>query len=140
MYTLGITEHICGVNNVIVCANLQMLLGNVGFECGGVNPLRGQNNVQGACDMGALPNVFPGYQQVDDPQAQAKFRRPWDVESLPEKPGMMMPTMMEGLLDGRIKAFYVFGENLANSEPDIHHVEQCLASAEFLGLPGYFPH
>jgi formate dehydrogenase major subunit len=132
MYTLGITEHICGVNNVMSCANLQMLLGNVGFDCGGVNPLRGQNNVQGACDMGALPNVFPGYQKVDNPQAREKFMKAWNVKSLPEKPGMMMPTMMEGLTNGKIKAFYVFGENLANTEPDIHHVEHCLESAEFL--------
>ena len=139
MYTLGITEHICGVNNVMSCANLQMLLGNVGFECGGVNPLRGQNNVQGACDMGALPNVFPGYQKVDNPQAREKFMKAWNVKSLPEKPGMMMPTMMEGLTNGKIKAFYVFGENLANTEPDIHHVEHCLESAEFLVCQDIFP-
>ena len=81
MYTLGITEHTCGVNNVMSCANLQMVLGNVGFECGGVNPLRGQNNVQGACDMGALPNVFPGYQKVEDPAARAKFEAAWGVRS-----------------------------------------------------------
>ena len=74
IYTLGITEHTCGVNNVLSCANLQMLLGNVGFECGGVNPLRGQNNVQGACDMGALPNVFPGYQKVADPAGPGEVR------------------------------------------------------------------
>ena len=74
MYTLGITEHTCGVNNVLSCANLQMLLGNVGFECGGVNPLRGQNNVQGACDMGALPNVFPGYQRVDNAGGAGQVR------------------------------------------------------------------
>ncbi len=139
MYTLGITEHICGVNNVMSCANLQMLLGNVGFECGGVNPLRGQNNVQGACDMGALPNVFPSYQKVDNPQAQEKFMKAWKVKSLPEKPGLMMPTMMEGLTTGKIKAFYVFGENLANTEPDIHHVEHCLESAEFLVCQDIFP-
>ena len=132
MYTLGITEHICGVNNVMSCANLQMLLGNVGFDCGGVNPLRGQNNVQGACDMGALPNVFPGYQRVDNAQAREKFMKAWNVQSLPEKPGMMMPTMMENLTKGKVKGFYVFGENLANTEPDIHHVEHCLESAEFL--------
>jgi formate dehydrogenase major subunit len=132
MYTLGITEHICGVNNVMSCANLQMLLGNVGFDCGGVNPLRGQNNVQGACDMGALPNVFPGYQKVDNPQAREKFMKAWNVKSLPDKPGMMMPTMMKNLTTGKVKAFYVFGENLANTEPDIHHVEQELQSAEFL--------
>ena len=139
MYTLGITEHICGVNNVMSCANLQMLLGNVGFECGGVNPLRGQNNVQGACDMGALPNVYPGYQKVDNPQAREKFMKAWNVKSLPEKPGMMMPTMMEGLTSGKVKAFYVFGENLANTEPDIHHVEHCLESSEFLVCQDIFP-
>jgi formate dehydrogenase major subunit len=139
MYTLGITEHICGVNNVMSCANLQMLLGNVGFECGGVNPLRGQNNVQGACDMGALPNVFPGYQRVDNEQAREKFRKAWKVKSLPDKPGLMMPTMMEGLTTGKIKGFYVFGENLANTEPDIHHVEHCLQSAEFLVCQDIFP-
>jgi len=131
-YTLGITEHTCGVHNVISTANLQMMLGNVGFECSGVNALRGQNNVQGACDMGALPNVFPGYQKVDDPKAQAKFRAAWGVDSLPDKPGLMMPDMIEGLRDGKIKGFYIFGENLANSEPDIAHVEKCLAAAEFL--------
>jgi len=139
MYTLGITEHICGVNNVMSCANLQMLLGNVGFECGGVNPLRGQNNVQGACDMGALPNVFPGYQRVDNAEAREKFMKAWNVNSLPEKPGLLMPSMMEGLTSGQIKAFYVFGENLANTEPDIRHVEHCLESAEFLVCQDIFP-
>ncbi len=139
MYTLGITEHTCGVNNVLSCANLQMLLGNVGFECGGVNPLRGQNNVQGACDMGALPNVFPGYQRVDNPQAREKFEKAWGVEGLPAKPGLMIPQMMDGLVDGKVKAFYVFGENLANTEPDIRHVEHCLESAEFLVCQDIFP-
>jgi len=139
MYTLGITEHTCGVNNVLSCANLQMLLGNVGFECGGVNPLRGQNNVQGACDMGALPNVFPGYQRVDNPEARAKFAKAWGVDDLPAKPGLMIPRMMDGLVDGKVKAFYVFGENLANTEPDIRHVEHCLESAEFLVCQDIFP-
>jgi formate dehydrogenase major subunit len=139
MYTLGITEHTCGVNNVLSCANLQMLLGNVGFECGGVNPLRGQNNVQGACDMGALPNVFPGYQRVDNAEARAKFEKAWGVTSLPDKPGMMIPQMLEGLPSGKIKAFYIFGENLANTEPDIRHVEHCLESAEFIVCHDIFP-
>ena len=139
MYTLGITEHICGVNNVMSCANLQMLLGNVGFECGGVNPLRGQNNVQGACDMGALPNVFPGYQRVDNADAREKFAKAWNVETLPDKPGMMMPTMLENLPTGKVKALYVFGENLANTEPDIRHVEHCLESAEFMVCQDIFP-
>jgi formate dehydrogenase major subunit len=131
-YTLGITEHTCGVNNVLSVANLQMLLGNMGVECGGVNPLRGQNNVQGACDMGALPNVFPGYLKVIDPAAREKFAKAWGVESLPEKPGLMMPQMMDGLVSKKIRAFYIFGENLANTEPDIHKVEHELASADFL--------
>jgi formate dehydrogenase major subunit len=131
-YTLGITEHTCGKNNVMNVANLQMLLGNVGVECGGVNPLRGQNNVQGACDMGALPNVFPGYQKVTDPALREKFQKAWGVQKLPEKPGLMIPQMLDGLLSGTVKAFYIFGENLANTEPDIRHVEHCLQSAEFL--------
>jgi formate dehydrogenase major subunit len=139
IYTLGITEHTCGVNNVMSCANLQMVLGNVGFECGGVNPLRGQNNVQGACDMGALPNVFPGYQKVEDPVARAKFEAAWGVKKLPDKNGLMMPQMMDGLVDGKIKFFYVFGENLANTEPDIRHVEHCLESAEFMVCHDIFP-
>ncbi len=97
-----------------------------------MNPLRGQNNVQGACDMGALPNVFPGYQRVEDPALREKFEKAWGVKKLPEKNGLMLPQMMEGLIDGKIKVFYVFGENLANTEPDIKHVEHCLSSAEFL--------
>ena len=139
LYTLGITEHTCGINNVLSCANLQMLLGNVGLECGGVNPLRGQNNVQGACDMGALPNVFPGYQRVDNAEARAKFEKAWGVTSLPDKPGLMIPQMIEGLPSGKIKAFWIFGENLANTEPDIRHVEHCLESAEFIVCHDIFP-
>lgn len=138
-YTLGITEHTCGKNNVMSTANLQMLLGNMGVESGGVNPLRGQNNVQGACDMGALPNVFPGYQQVANADARAKFEKAWGVENLPDKPGLMIPQMMEGLVDGTVKAFWIFGENLANSEPDIAKVEHELASAEFLVCQDIFP-
>ncbi len=138
-YTLGITEHTTGKDNVLSTANLQLLLGNMGVPSGGVNPLRGQNNVQGACDMGALPNVFPGYQRVIDPAAREKFTKAWDVEKLPDKNGMMMPNMMEGLVDKKIRAFYVFGENLANTEPDIHKVEHELASAEFLVCQDIFP-
>lgn len=137
-YTLGITEHTCGRNNVLSVANLQMLLGNMGRECGGVNPLRGQNNVQGACDMGALPNVFHGYQPVTSFDARKKFEQAWGVENLPDKPGLMIPQMMEGLVDGKVRAFYVFGENLANTEPDIRKVEHELASAGFLVVQDIF--
>lgn len=131
-YTLGITEHTCGTNNVFAIANLQMLLGNMGIECGGVNPLRGQNNVQGACDMGALPGIFPGYQAVTSKEARDKFEKAWGVTGLPDKKGLMIPQMIEGLSKGTIRAFYVFGENLANSEPDIKKTEKHLSDAEFL--------
>lgn len=130
-YTLGITEHTCGKNNVMTVANLQMLLGNMGMELGGVNPLRGQNNVQGACDMGALPNVFHGYQNVADPNARQKFETAWQVTNLPEKPGLMIPQMMHGLTNGSVRAFYIFGENLANTEPDMNKVAKELEAAEF---------
>lgn len=137
-YTLGITEHTCGVNNVFACASLQMLLGNMGTPTGGVNPLRGQNNVQGACDMGALPDIFPGYKKVFDAEARKKMEAFWGVDNLPAELGMMMPDMMDGLKSKKIRAFYVFGENLANSEPDIRHVEDCLASAEFMVVQDIF--
>lgn len=137
-YTLGITEHTCGTNNVLSVANLQMLLGNMGVECGGVNPLRGQNNVQGACDIGALPNVFPGYQKVIDEASRKKFAKAWKVKSLPENNGLMIPQMMEGLVDKSVRGFYIFGENLANTEPDIRKVEHELASAEFLVVQDIF--
>ncbi|MBP1750719.1 MAG: formate dehydrogenase, catalytic subunit, partial [Deltaproteobacteria bacterium] len=138
-YTLGITEHTTGKDNVMSTANLQLLLGNMGMPSAGVNPLRGQNNVQGACDMGALPNVFPGYQKVIDPAMTEKFAKAWNVKKLPDKNGLMMPQMMEGLPDKKIRAFYIFGENLANTEPDIHKTEHELVSAEFLVCQDIFP-
>jgi formate dehydrogenase major subunit len=138
-YTLGITEHTTGKDNVMSTANLQLLLGNMGMPSAGVNPLRGQNNVQGACDMGALPNVFPGYQKVIDPAMTEKFAKAWGVQRLPNTNGIMMPQMMEGLVDKKIRAFYVFGENLANTEPDIRKVEHELSSAEFLVCQDIFP-
>mgnify|MGYP001254045539 CR=1 FL=1 len=138
-YTLGITEHTCGTHNVMSVANLQMMLGNMGVACGGVNPLRGQNNVQGACDMGALPNVFPGYQRVTDEAIREKFERAWGVDNLPYANGIMIPEMMHGLVSHKIRGFYIFGENLANTEPDIRKVEHELASAEFLVVQDIFP-
>lgn len=138
-YTLGITEHTCGKNNVMSVANLQMLLGNMGMEGGGVNPLRGQNNVQGACDMGALPGTYPGYQSVTNPESKAKFAHAWGADNLSEKTGLMMPDMMAGLLTKKIRGFFILGENLANSEPNIAHVEHELASAEFLVCSDIFP-
>jgi formate dehydrogenase major subunit len=138
-YTLGITEHTCGKNNVMSVANLQMLLGNLGMENAGVNPLRGQNNVQGACDMGALPNVYPGYQVVINKESKEKFAKAWDNPNLSEKVGLTIPEMMAGLVTKKIRGFYIFGENLANTEPNITHVEHELASAEFLVCNDIFP-
>jgi formate dehydrogenase major subunit len=111
----------------------------MGMESAGVNPLRGQNNVQGACDMGALPNVYPGYQSVSDPAIKEKFEKAWGVTGLPDKPGIMIPAMLEGLPTKKVRALYIFGENMANSEPDIAHVEHCLKSANFLVCNDIFP-
>jgi formate dehydrogenase major subunit len=137
LYTLGITEHTCGVDNVRSLANLQMLLGNVGFYAGGLNPLRGQNNVQGACDMGALPNVYPGYQKVGDPAAQAKFAKAWNAV-LSDKPGITIPRMFSGAKAGSIKSFFVMGENVVLSEPNVAHTKRCLEACEFFVLSEIF--
>ncbi len=131
-YTLGITEHTCGTDNVTSCAALQTLLGNLGKPSAGVNPLRGQNNVQGACDMGALPNVFPNYQPVSDPKAREKFASGWGVRALPDKPGLRMPSMFSGMKGGTIRAFICHGENVVMSEPNEAHTRKCLEAVEFL--------
>ena len=138
IYTLGITEHVSGKRNVMTLANLQMLLGNMGVEGGGVNPMRGQNNVQGACDMGALPNMYCGYQKVDSPELNKKFADFWGVEALPSKPGLKIGEMVNGLPEGKLKAFWIFGENLVATEPDPRHVSHCLNSAEFLVVQDIF--
>jgi len=131
-YTLGITEHTCGTDNVTTCANLQMLLGNLGMRSAGVNPLRGQNNVQGACDMGALPNVYHNYQPASDAKVREKFARAWGVAALPETPGKRMPGMFSGMLDGSTRAFICHGENVVMSEPNVAHTRRCLDEVEFL--------
>jgi formate dehydrogenase major subunit len=120
-----------------VVANLQMLLGNMGMECGGVNPLRGRTTCRAPATWERSRTSIPGYQPVVNEAARKKFEQAWGVEKLPDKVGLMIPQMMEGLVDKKIRLFYIFGENLANTEPDIRKVEHELASAEFL-LPGYF--
>ncbi len=137
LYTLGITEHSSGVDNVKSLANLAMLTGHIGKPASGVNPLRGQNNVQGACDMGALPNVYPGYQVVTDLANQEKFQRAWGVP-LSSEVGKMIPDMMDRLIDGSVKGMYIFGENSVESDPNIHHVKKALTSAEFLVVQDIF--
>jgi len=137
IYCMGITQHTTGVDNVKSLANLAMLTGNVGVLGGGVNPLRGQNNVQGACDMGGLPNVFSGYQPVADETANEKFSKAWGKD-LPNKPGMTISDMIPAILDGKIKAMYVVGENPMVSDPDVHHVEEALKKLDLLIVQDIF--
>ena len=125
MWAMGITQHIVGVRNVMDLANLQMLLGNIGIPGGGVNPLRGQNNVQGACDMGALPNVYPGYQNVTLDTVREKFEAAWGVP-LSNKVGLTVTEMIPGIDDGLTKALYIVGEDPVMSDPDSKHIRHCL--------------
>ena len=137
LYAMGITQHTVGVANVVSIANLQMLLGNMGVPGGGVNPLRGQNNVQGACDMGSLPNVYPGYQRVTDPTAREKFERAWGV-SLSDQVGLTVTEMLEAIEAGRVRCFYVIGEDPMVSDPDLNHVRRAIQQAEFLVVQDLF--
>ena len=137
VYCMGITQHTTGVDNVKSLANLAMLTGNIGKESTGVNPLRGQNNVQGACDMGGLPNTFPGYLPVNDLAASDKFSKAWN-QKLPPEVGLTIPAMLSGLAEGSVKALYVIGENPMVSDPDINHVEKALKTAELLVVQDIF--
>ena len=137
VYAMGLTQHITGTDNVKTVANLSMLCGNVGIEGGGVNPLRGQNNVQGACDMGALPNVYPAYQQVANEDARKKFETAWQA-SLSPKPGLTLLEMMNAAGSGKIKALYIMGENPLISDPDLHHVEKELQKLDLLIVQDIF--
>ena len=137
LYAMGITQHTVGVANVMTCANLQMLLGNMGVPGGGVNPLRGQNNVQGACDMGGLPNNYPGYQYVTDPLAQAKFETAWGVP-LPNKVGLTVTEMLKGFDSGQLRCLYIIGENPMTSDPDLNHVREAMTKSEFMVLQEIF--
>lgn len=137
VYSMGITQHTTGVDNVVSCANLAMLTGNVGKLSTGVNPLRGQSNVQGACDMGALPNVYSGYQKVSDENARTKFEKAWNTE-LPSKTGLTIVEMINEAAKGKLKAMYIMGENPMLSDPDINHVKEALDNLEFLVVQDMF--
>lgn len=136
-YCLGITQHVCGTDNVQTIANLSMMTGNVEKEDTGVDPLRGQNNVQGACDMGALPNVYPSYQPVNNQDFQEKFEKAWGVELSPE-PGLSLMEMTHSGPDGAIKGLFVMGENPMLSDPTIEKVEATLKGLEFLVVSDLF--
>ena len=131
LYAMGITQHITGVDNVKSICNLAMLCGNVGVKSGGVNPLRGQNNVQGACDMGGLPNVFPAYQPVTVEANTEKFTNAWG-KPLSDKIGYTITDMIQAMIDGKLKALYVIGENPKMSDPDQNHIDKAFANLEFL--------
>jgi len=137
MYAMGITQHSHGTDNVIAIANLSMLTGNVGVRSGGVNPLRGQNNVQGACDLGALPNVYPGYQSVADPANKEKFEKAWGA-TLSDKVGLTVTEMFDGAHRGTIKAMYIVGENPPLSEPNANHAIEALKKLDFLVVQDIF--
>jgi formate dehydrogenase alpha subunit len=131
VYCMGITQHVSGTDNVKSLANLAMLTGNVGRPSTGVNPLRGQNNVQGACDMGALPDVYPGYRKVDDEATAAAFENAWGVE-LSRRPGLNLSGMIEKAAAGELKFLYIMGENPLVSDPNSSHVRRALENVDFL--------
>jgi formate dehydrogenase alpha subunit len=137
LYAMGITQHTTGVDNVKSCCNLAMLCGYVGVHGGGVNPLRGQNNVQGACDMGGLPNVYTGYQPVADDGARERFSKAWGKD-LPVTPGLTITDMVPAMLEGKLKGLYVMGENPKLSDPDWNHFNHALKNLDFLVVQELF--
>lgn len=136
-YTLGITEHTTGTANVMNLANLAMITGHLGIENSGINPLRGQNNVQGACDMGALPNTYPGYQNVIDEKNRKFFEEVWNIELNPNN-GLRIPEMLDEAFAGNVKAMYIMGEDPVLTDPDANHVKKSLSNLDFLVVQDLF--
>jgi formate dehydrogenase major subunit len=136
-YGLGVTEHSQGSTMVIGMANLAMATGNIGKAGVGVNPLRGQNNVQGSCDMGSFPNELPGYRPISDDVARAEFEKEWSVKLDPE-PGLRIPNMFDAAVDGTYKAMYIQGEDVAQSDPNTHHVEAAMKALDCLIVQDLF--
>ena len=136
-YSMGVTQHSHGTEHVISLSNLALMTGNLGRAGVGVNPLRGQNNVQGACDMGALPNVYTGYQSVGDAAAQERFNTAWGV-TLPDKPGLTVTEVVDGMQAGTLRGLYVVGENPLLSDPDLTHVEEAFRGLDFLVVQDIF--
>jgi formate dehydrogenase major subunit len=136
-YGLGVTEHSQGSTTVMGIANLAMATGNIGREGVGVNPLRGQNNVQGSCDMGSFPHELPGYRHVSDDATRHQFEQAWQV-SLDPEPGLRIPNMLDAAVDGRFKGLYCQGEDIAQSDPNTSHVEAALRSLDCLIVQDIF--
>ena len=137
LYCMGITQHSHGTDNVLATGNLALVTGNIGKPSTGVNPLRGQNNVQGACDVGALPNVYPGYQRVEDPEVRGKFEAAWN-SGLSNSPGLTLTEIFDAIDEGKIKALYLVGENPILSDANAKHVEESLKKLEFLVVQDIF--
>ncbi|GFP21819.1 formate dehydrogenase major subunit [Candidatus Hakubella thermalkaliphila] len=138
LWGMGITQHTSGTNNVFALVNLALLTGNVGRPNAGLNPIRGQNNVQGACDMGMLPLVYPGYQFVNDPEVKAKFERLWGVDYLSDKIGLTSPEIIRQILDGKVKGLYIMGENPAMSQANLNLVTDAFKKVEFMVVQDIF--
>lgn len=139
VYCMGATQHASGTDQVRALANLAMLTGNVGRPGTGVNPLRGQNNVQGACDLACLPNCLPGYQSVTDEGTLDRFCDFWETEAeLPSEPGLTVVEMMHAAAEGRLKAMHIMGENPVLSDPDQQHVREALSNLDFLVVQDIF--
>ncbi|MGE4657303.1 MAG: formate dehydrogenase subunit alpha, partial [Gammaproteobacteria bacterium] len=136
-FGLGVSEHSQGSTMVMGIANLAMATGNLGREGVGVNPLRGQNNVQGSCDMGSFPHELPGYRHISDPSVRALFEAEWHVELFPE-PGYRIPNMFDAAVSGQFKGLYIQGEDVAQSDPDTQHVEKALSSLECMIVQDLF--
>jgi predicted molibdopterin-dependent oxidoreductase YjgC len=139
LYAMGITQRSNGTEMVMTLANLAMLCGHIGKPSTGVNPLRGQSNVQGACDLGCLVNVFPGYQQVTDAEKRQSLAQAWDLSELPGEVGLTIVEAMHAALEGKVRAVYVMGENPMMSDPNTSHVEQALRSLDLLVVQDIFP-
>jgi len=137
LYAMGITQHSHGTDNVKAVANLALLTGNIGKPSSGVNPLRGQNNVQGACDMGALPNVFPGYQHVGDVTVRERFEKAWGCQLSP-LPGLALTELFEAVHAGKVKALYIMGENPVMTEANTSAVEEAIPRLELLVVQDLF--
>jgi predicted molibdopterin-dependent oxidoreductase YjgC len=139
LYAMGITQRSNGTDSVMTMANMSMLCGQVGKPSTGVNPLRGQANVQGACDVGCLVNVFPGYQRVTDEKVRKKLGKMWKVESLPAEVGLTIVEATHAALEGKVRAMYIMGENPMMSDPNTNHVEQAFRNLDFLVVQDIFP-
>lgn len=136
-YGLGVTEHSQGSTMVMAMANIAMATGNIGREGVGVNPLRGQNNVQGSCDMGSFPHELPGYRHVSNNEARAVFEKEWGVK-LENEPGLRIPNMFDAASDGSFRGIFIHGEDIAQSDPNTHHVEHALSSMDIVVVQDLF--